>query len=138
MLIKPKLLHLERVPIRWGDMDALGHVNNTIYFRYMEQARISWMDTQGINNVQGDGPILGKASCRFIKPLVYPGVVEVSLTCTGVSNRSFNFASEVRKVGEDILYAEGEATMVWINFAAGRSQPLPEAIRRILVGEEIK
>jgi len=39
-----KLVHVERIPIRWGDMDAMGHVNNTVYFRYMEQARISWFD----------------------------------------------------------------------------------------------
>ena len=39
-----RLAHLERIAIRWGDMDAMGHVNNTVYFRYMEQARISWFD----------------------------------------------------------------------------------------------
>jgi acyl-CoA thioester hydrolase len=42
-----KLVHVERIAIRWGDMDAMGYVNNTIYFRYMEQARISWFDAQG-------------------------------------------------------------------------------------------
>ena len=39
-----KLVHTEIIPIRWGDMDAMGHVNNTVYFRYMEQARICWFD----------------------------------------------------------------------------------------------
>ena len=39
-----KLVHVERIPIRWGDMDAMGHVNNTVYFRYMEQARIGWFE----------------------------------------------------------------------------------------------
>ena len=39
-----KLVHVERIAVRWGDMDAMGHVNNTVYFRYMEQARISWFD----------------------------------------------------------------------------------------------
>ncbi|MBM3384043.1 MAG: acyl-CoA thioesterase, partial [Betaproteobacteria bacterium] len=41
---KRTLAHVERIPIRWGDMDAMGHVNNTVYFRFMEQARISWFD----------------------------------------------------------------------------------------------
>ena len=36
------------MPIRWGDMDAFGHVNNTVYFRYMEQVRISWFEQLGI------------------------------------------------------------------------------------------
>ena len=39
-----KLVHTERIPVRWGDMDAMGHVNNTVYFRYMEQTRICWFE----------------------------------------------------------------------------------------------
>jgi len=39
-----KLVHIERIPVRWGDMDAMGHVNNTVYFRFMEQTRISWFE----------------------------------------------------------------------------------------------
>ena len=66
-----------RMPIRWGDMDAFGHVNNTVYFRYMEQVRISWfehMDFLG-HRAHGQGPVIVNASMEFLKQLHYPGDV---------------------------------------------------------------
>ena len=66
-----KLLHIERIPIRWGDMDALGHVNNTVYFRYMEQARIGWLEALGVNlESKTQGPVIISASCTFLKELL--------------------------------------------------------------------
>jgi hypothetical protein len=64
-----KLVRVDRVAMRWGEMDALGHMNNVSYFRYFEQARISWFDTLAIDYRPGsEGPILGSLSCRYIKP----------------------------------------------------------------------
>ena len=65
------------MPIRWGDMDAFGHVNNTVYFRYMEQVRISWFEQLGIagGNGDGQGPVIVNASMEFLKQLHYPGDV---------------------------------------------------------------
>jgi hypothetical protein len=52
-----KLIHITKMPIRWGDMDAYGHVNNTVYFRYMEQARVEWIEAMaGVVRPGGDGP----------------------------------------------------------------------------------
>ncbi|HYN13116.1 MAG TPA: acyl-CoA thioesterase [Burkholderiales bacterium] len=76
-----KLVHVERIPIRWGDMDAMGHVNNTVYFRYMEQARIGWFDAlvpQG-QAWKSTGIVIVNAACNFRKPINYPGTVEVSV-----------------------------------------------------------
>jgi len=74
-----KLVHVEHMTMRWGDMDALGHMNNTVYFRYLEQARISWFDSLGVDYGQGEGPILGTISCRFRIPIAYPAELAVSL-----------------------------------------------------------
>src|SRR5438552_8144311 len=72
-----KLVHSTRMPIRWGDMDAMGHVNNTVYFRYMEQARIDWVyafaQGEGRGAYAGDGPLIVNARCTFFAPLTYPG-----------------------------------------------------------------
>ena len=73
---KPRILvHTSRQPIRWADMDMLGHVNNTVYFRFFEQARIEW--TYGLYAegaaYAGTGPVIVNASCTFQVPLVYPG-----------------------------------------------------------------
>jgi Predicted thioesterase len=76
-----KLVHITRVPIRWGDMDAQGHVNNTLYFRYMEQARIEWVTwlDERCGGFPGQGSVIVNASCTFIAPLTYPGTVEVRM-----------------------------------------------------------
>src|SRR5271169_2382345 len=77
-----KLVHVENMPIRWGDMDALGHVNNTVYFRYMEQARIEWLHAYAAElggAWVGQGPVIVNASCTFLEPLIYPGEVEVAM-----------------------------------------------------------
>ena len=74
-----KLVHSVSIPIRWGDMDAQGHVNSTVYFRYMEQARIEWLESlrERVGDVTGQGQVVVNASCTFLLPLCYPGAVEV-------------------------------------------------------------
>ena len=76
-----RLAHVERIPIRWGDMDAMGHVNNTVYFRYMEQARISWFERLVPEDEvwQSTGIVIVNASCNYKRPITYPGTVEVRL-----------------------------------------------------------
>jgi acyl-CoA thioester hydrolase len=83
MTHKPRLLvHTSRQAIRWSDMDMLGHVNNTSYFRYFEQARIEW--TYGLQPsaevYSGTGPVIVNASCTFLVPLVYPGASKCACT----------------------------------------------------------
>jgi acyl-CoA thioester hydrolase len=74
--------------MRWGDMDALGHMNNTVYFRYFEQARIAWFDAIGADYKKlPEGPILGSIACRFVLPAVYPCDLEVTLVA-GAPRRS--------------------------------------------------
>src|SRR5438067_319806 len=73
-----KLVHVERIAIRWGDMDAMGHVNNTVYFRYMEQARISWFDALLPRGEawKATGIVIANATCNFKRAINYPGTVE--------------------------------------------------------------
>lgn len=123
------LVHTSIQLIRWGDMDELGHVNNTVYFRYMEQARIEWshaVGAQGGYQVSASGPIIVNASCTFEIPLVYPGAVEVRMFLGGLGRTSVGSYYELHKDGR--RHAEGAAKIVWIDLATGRPTPLPEAI----------
>jgi len=131
-----KLVHTETIPIRWGDMDAMGHVNNTVYFRYMEQARISWFDALGVRpNPRGEGPVIINASCTFMRQLVYPGEVEVRTNAGKVGNSSFATWLEMRpSYDPETVYAEGAAKVVWVDFDKGKSIALPEKIRQIVGG----
>lgn len=129
MTHKPRLLvHTSRQSLRWGDMDALGHVNNTVYFRYLEQARIEWLFALAPERsaFEGTGPVIVNASCTFLEPLVYPGEIEVRMYLGDLGRSSVGSSYEILMNGRK--YAEGAAKIVWIDMATGRSVPLPEAI----------
>ena len=129
-----KLVHTSRMAIRWGDMDAMGHVNNTVYFRYMEQTRIEWFygvaQKLGAEPYAAQGPVIVNASCTFLEPLVYPGEVEVKMYCGDPGRSSFVSHYEISMNAKK--YAEGAAKMVWIDLQTGRSMPLPELLRSCL------
>ena len=126
-----KLVHVERIPIRWGDMDALGHVNNTVYFRYLEQARVEWLESlrEHAGDINGLGSVIVNASCTFLLPLGYPGVVDVRMFIDPPGRSSIDSHYEVWMT--DRKYAEGSARIVWIDQRTQRSAPLPEQVRAI-------
>jgi len=128
-----------RIPIRWGDMDAMGHVNNTVYFRYIESARIAWLDQVGAlpdPAAPGEGPAVVNAYCSFLKQLTYPGEIEVATFVGPPGRSSIEVTHEIRLVGPNgqaaSLHAEGGAKVVWIDFKAEKSRPLPERLRALL------
>ncbi len=132
-----RLVHSMRIPIRWGDMDAMGHVNNTVYFQYMETARIAWFDhIKCAPDPEGEGPVIVNANCSFIKQLVYPGEIEISTLVGPAGRSSFQMTHEMRMVGPSgaagELHAEGGAKVVWVNFPAQKSVPLPEMLLKLL------
>jgi acyl-CoA thioester hydrolase len=127
-----KLVHIERIAIRWGDMDAMGHVNNTVYFRYMEQARIGWFE--GLvppgEAWKGTGIVIANAACNFKRPINYPGTVEVRLSVGPLGGSSVPTFYELRV--EEELYADGEATVVFIDMEKQKPVRIPERIRSLL------
>lgn len=120
-------LHVQtaKVSVRWGDMDALGHVNNTAYFRYCEQARIEWLYSLRSmpGHDAGKGAVIVNASCNFLVPIVYPADVEV-LMYLGAPGRT-SVGSYYEIVGNGTKYADAAAKLVWVDFATGRPTPLP-------------
>ena len=126
-----KLIYTTRMPVRWGDMDAYGHVNNTVYFRYMEQTRIEWLETfdYGVTHAQDEAAVIVNASCTFLVPIAYPAIVEIRMYVGKPGRTSLPTYYEIRCEGEDVLYAEGAAKLVWFLPASGKSAPLPERIR---------
>lgn len=128
-----KLVHRSRMAIRWGDMDAFGHVNNTVYFRYLEQARIEWLETLGRPIDHFQGPVLVNAQCSFLRQLRYPGDIEVYCRMGTVGRSSVEMTYEIRRVDSpDVIVAEGSSKLVWIDFKLEKSVPLPDAVREKL------
>jgi acyl-CoA thioester hydrolase len=127
-----KLVHVERIAIRWGDMDAMGHVNNTVYFRYMEQARIGWFDALLPRGEawQRTAIVIVNASCNFRRAIGYPGTVEVQVFTEEPGGSSVATAYELRIDGE--LYADGAATVVFIDAQKQKPIRIPQAIREVM------
>lgn len=132
-----KPLHVELMPIRWRDMDALGHVNNMLYFGYMEDARNKWLDgMRPIFQAEGVDTVIAGASCNYRKPFVYPGTVEVKIFVTRIGNSSVTTHYEMRLQGEDTLHADGTAVVVWTNMATGKAVRVPDVVRTYLGGQD--
>ncbi len=124
-----RLLHTERMVLRWSDMDAFGHVNNAMYFTYFEQVRVDWLRTLGV----GHGLVLANASCTFLKPLVFPAEINVALYAGQVGNSSLDSYFTIRLATDaNDLYTLGHGTIVWFDHASGCSVPIPETVRQQL------
>jgi len=124
------------IPIRWGDMDAMGHVNNTVYFRYLETVRIEWMRSIGCEpDPRGEGPVIVNAFCTFHRQLEFPGDVLAVMYVSDPGRSSFeSWCTLARTDDPDTVYASGGATTVWVDFPKQRSAPLPERMRAHLGG----
>ena len=134
MIEDKKLVHVERIPIRWGDMDAMGHVNNTVYFRYMEQARIGWFDALVPEDEawKSTGIVIANATCNFKRPLGYPGTVDVKVYTGKLGGSSVPTYYELVLDADKVIYADGEATVVFIDMKTQKPVRIPEDIRRRL------
>jgi len=124
-----KLVFTTHIPMRWGDMDAMGHVNNTLYFRYAEQARTEWIASMSL--IEPGASVLINASCTFLIPLTYPGTVEARIYLGRPGRSSIQTYYDLRPVGDERIYAEGSAKIVCTDPATGKSAPLPEGLRRM-------
>ncbi len=129
-----KLTHETVIPIRWGDMDAMGHVNNAAYFRYMEVVRIDWLHTLGgPPDPRGCGPVIVNAFCNFIRQLEYPGSVLARHYVANPGRSSFEtYITLERTDAPGLVCASGGAKTVWVDFPAGKSVPLPDWLRAVV------
>jgi acyl-CoA thioester hydrolase len=125
-----KLVHEVIMPIRWGDMDAYGHVNNTVYFRYMEQARVDWIHSPGYPVApEGESAIMINAFCNFFLQLTYPGELIIKTFVGTIGRTSMDvFHTMTLTTEPDVLAAEGGTTLVWVDINTSQSVPWPEDI----------
>ena len=125
------------IPVAWGDMDAMGHVNNAIYFRYFETARIECFAELGLGSIErsdGVGPILHSASCRFRIPLTHPDKVTVGAQIGEVSDDRFAMRFRAVSHQHGAVAADGESLIVTFDYAAGRKARIPDELGARLRG----
>lgn len=138
-LIKDYPVVLE-VSVAWGEMDSFQHVNNIVYFRYFESARMAYfdrLDIWGHMRATGVGPILASTQCKFRIPLTYPDTVSVGTRITRIEDDRFLMTYIVVSHRHQKIAAEGEGVIVTYNYPEQRKAPLPEEIKaRIAVLEK--
>jgi acyl-CoA thioester hydrolase len=129
-----KLVHELIVPIRWGDMDAMAHVNNTVYFRYFETIRTEWFDAMGVPPAaRAVGPVIVNAFCTFHRQLTFPGSVLLRLFTSDPGRSSFETWVTLERTDQPgEIYASGGATTVWLDASSQKSTPLPDWLRERL------
>lgn len=129
-----KLVFEARYPIRWGDMDALGHVNNTVYFRYLESARVDWFRHIGFKlQAQGAGPVIVNAFCNFYRQFEYPGEVLLKMYASDPARATFETWATMEKAeAPGQVCAAGGATVIWVDFATQKATALPDWLRALV------
>jgi acyl-CoA thioester hydrolase len=129
-----KLTYEMVIPIRWGDMDAMGHVNNTLYFRYLEIIRIEWLHrVGGPPDMNGEGFVIVNAFCNFIRQLEYPGDLLARHYVANPGRSSFDTYITLERTDQPgVLYAAGGATTVWLNIPQGKAVPMPQWLRVLI------
>ncbi|MCH7716432.1 MAG: acyl-CoA thioesterase [Gemmatimonadetes bacterium] len=120
------------LPIQWGEMDAYGHVNNTVFFRFFESARIAFLDRCGFLAAHGElevGAILHSTACRFRRPLFYPDTISVGARASEVLTDRFIMEYKIVSHSQDEVVAEGTGTVVSFDYNTRSKTDLPEMVR---------
>lgn len=119
------------IAIAWGDMDAFGHVNNTMFFRYFESARIAYLDRIGFRSTDDDvGPILASTQCRFRAPLTYPDTIRVGARVVSVANDRFTHEYKLVSLTSGVVAAEGTGVVVAYNYRKNEKAALPDEVKQ--------
>jgi acyl-CoA thioester hydrolase len=129
----PAVAELIRVPltVRWRDLDAFNHVNNSKYLSYLEEARLRWMMTlPGMGLEDSVAPVVAASNLNYRRPIGWPGEVVVELFVERIGNTSITVGHRIVDADDSAaLYCDGNVVMVWIDRENGRAAPLPEAVR---------
>jgi len=121
------------IPVAWGEMDAFQHVNNIVYLRYFESARIAYFERLGyieFRQTTGIGPILGSLQCRFKIPITYPDQVFVGTWVSQIDADRFIIKFQIVSQKHQKVAAEGEGVIVSYDYRENKKAPLPEEVKQ--------
>ena len=127
------------VPVQWGDQDAFEHVNNVVYFRWMESARIAYFRQVGLASAArsvGAYPILASLKCDFRRQLTYPDSVIVSSSIASIGRTSMKMVHLVYSSAQQVIAAEGDSVIVMFDYGAQRPILVADDIRQRIEGLE--
>lgn len=119
------------LPVRWGDMDAFNHVNNAQYLRYLEEARVRWLEAlPGVSLRDRVAPVLAATTVNFRLPIEWPSEIAIELFLDRIGSKSITVSHRMlSSLDASVLYSDGHVVMVWVDSRTGTSVPLPDALR---------
>jgi len=122
-------VHTADLVVRWGDMDAAGHVNNSRFFSYFEEARVEWLKaTLDDAMLSESGPVLAHASCDFEHPVTHPASLAVEVYAKPPGKTSLTTLYRARLTDTDEPVAHGKAMLVWVDVETGTPGPVPDLL----------
>ena len=128
-------------PVQWGDQDAFGHVNNTVYFRWFESARIAYFAQSGLGAALEPlqlGPILAKISCNYRRQLTFPDTVWIGTRVKSIGNSSLVIEHAIYSEQLQTIAADGDSVVVVFNYEANSPCPVPQVAREAISRTEGK
>lgn len=127
----PRPLFTAPIAVRWRDLDAFNHVNNSNFLTYLEEARLQWLkDVPGPWFDAHSMPLLAAAELNYRAPIEWPAAIVVELSCERLGNSSITIGHRIVDAKDpQKLYCDGRTVLVWADPTTGRPVPLPEAIR---------
>ena len=127
---EPNVLIRMPIELRWRDLDAFNHVNNSNFMTYLEEARIRWFDTVGEPWVTDEiAPLLAAVQMSYKVPIPYPSKIVVELLAERLGTTSVTIGHRIVSDDGATVYADGHVVIVWIDRATGRPRALPEPVR---------
>lgn len=119
------------LPVQWGDQDLNAHVNNVVFFRWLESARVEYLHRLGLEHLRtaGLGPILASVRCDFRRQVLFPDTIEVGARVSRLGRTSLGMQHAIVSRSQQLIVAEGDSTMVVFNYAANHPEPLSAELR---------
>ncbi|PXV58511.1 acyl-CoA thioester hydrolase [Dyella jiangningensis] len=122
-------LFVAAIGVRWRDLDAFNHVNNSNYLTYLEEARLQWLQHVPGWFDEHSMPVLAASELNYRRPIEWPAQLNVELFCERLGNSSVTIAHRIVNAHDGALYSDGKVVMVWMDPASGKPVPLPQSIR---------
>ena len=130
-------LFVANISVRWHDLDAFNHVNNSNYLTYLEESRLQWLQHVRDWFSEEAVPVLAASDLQYRRPIAWPATLHIELRCTRLGDSSITLAHRIVDASDaDCLYSNGCVVMVWMNPATGKSTALPDSIRAAAAGSD--
>ncbi len=128
--------HLFPIEVRWGDADAMGHINNVQYLRYLESGRVAYCETVMdlfLHAGMGAGWILADMQCSYLQQVNYPAKLEVGTRISQIGNKSVTILADIFRQGEPESVLSSKGVMVWFDYQQQTTESIPARVRQMVV-----